>query len=101
MDTPGRRKKVKVHHLYFLQNLTSSVIGFNAKFFYHLGQILFGENLTSSIIAVNAVDEDLKPYYQFRHDLHVVAGVVCYKDRVIFPAALRDQVLDAIHARHC
>jgi hypothetical protein len=38
------------------------------------------------------VDEDLKPYYQFRHDLHVVGGVVCYKDRVIIPAALRHQV---------
>jgi hypothetical protein len=46
------------------------------------------------------VYEDLKPYYQFRHDLHVVSGVVCYNDRVIIAAALRDQVLDAIPAAH-
>ena len=46
------------------------------------------------------VNDALKPYYHFRHDLHVVSGVVCYKDRVIIPAALRDQVLDAIHTAH-
>jgi hypothetical protein len=46
------------------------------------------------------VGEDLKPFYQFRHNIHVVGGVVYYKDRVIIPAALRNQVLDAIHAAH-
>jgi phage gp16-like protein len=46
------------------------------------------------------VDEGLKPYYQFIHDLHVVGGVVCYKDRVIIPTILRTKVLDAIHAAH-
>lgn len=32
--------------------------------------------------------EDLKPFFKFRHDLHVMGGVVCYKDRVIIPEKL-------------
>ena len=44
------------------------------------------------------VPDSLKPYYRFRQDLHVVAGVVCYKDRVGIPPKLRQQVLDTIHA---
>ena len=30
----------------------------------------------------------------------MVAGVVCYKDRVVIPVKLRQQVLDTIHAAH-
>ena len=42
------------------------------------------------------VDENLKQYHKFRHDLHVEGGIVCYKDRAIIPAALRPQVLETI-----
>ena len=46
------------------------------------------------------LDPDLRPYFKHQHDLHVVNGVVCYKDRVIVPAKLRPQVLEAIHSAH-
>ena len=46
------------------------------------------------------VDEDLKQYHRFRHDLHVAGGVVCYKDRAIIPVTLRPQGLEIIHAAH-
>ena len=46
------------------------------------------------------VDEDLKQYHRFRHDLHVAGGIVCYKDRAIIPVTLRPQVLEIIHAAH-
>ena len=36
----------------------------------------------------------------FRNDLHVVVGVVCYKNRAVIPAALRPQVLETLHAAH-
>ena len=44
--------------------------------------------------------KNLKPYHQFRHDLHVVNGVPCYKDKVIIPEKLRAQVVDSVHAAH-
>jgi hypothetical protein len=31
--------------------------------------------------------KDLRPYHQFRHNLHVGDGVVCYKDRLVIPMA--------------
>ena len=38
-----------------------------------------------------AVHEDQVLLTWFRHDLHVVGGVVCYKNRAVNPAALRPQ----------
>ena len=32
--------------------------------------------------------------------LHVVDGVLCYRDRIVIPAALQGQVLAGIHAAH-
>ena len=46
------------------------------------------------------VDEELRQYHKFRHDLHVAGGVMCYKDRAISPTRLRPQVLETIHAAH-
>ena len=43
---------------------------------------------------------ELRQFFKFRHDLHTVGGVACYKDRVIIPAKLRRQVLETIHAAH-
>merc|ERR1712096_292805 len=43
------------------------------------------------------IDEELKPYHKFRHDLHIAGGIVCYKDRAVIPTGLRPQVLDTIH----
>jgi hypothetical protein len=46
------------------------------------------------------VDEELKQFHKFKHDLHEAEEVVCYKDRIIIPAKLRPQVLETIHAAH-
>jgi hypothetical protein len=46
------------------------------------------------------VDEEIRHYHKFKHDLHVAEDVVCYKDRIIIPAKLRPQVLETIHAAH-
>jgi hypothetical protein len=46
------------------------------------------------------VDEELKQYHKFKHDLHVAEELVCYKHRIIIPVKLRPQVLDTIHAAH-
>jgi hypothetical protein len=35
------------------------------------------------------VDEELKQYHKFKHDLHVAEELVCYKDRILIPAKLR------------
>ena len=42
----------------------------------------------------------LKQYHKFKHDLHVAEEMVCYKDRIIIPVKLRQQVLETIHAAH-
>ena len=46
------------------------------------------------------LDPDLREYHQHRHDLHVMDGVVCFRDRIVIPAALRPQVISGIHAAH-
>ena len=44
------------------------------------------------------LDDAVKPFHKFRHDLHVADEVVCYKDRIVVPAQLREQLLGTIHA---
>ena len=34
------------------------------------------------------MDKDLREYHCFKHDLHVVEGVLCYRDRIVIPKAL-------------
>jgi hypothetical protein len=46
------------------------------------------------------VDEELKQYHKFKHDLNVAEELVCYKDRIVIPATLRVQVLETIRAVH-
>jgi len=46
------------------------------------------------------MDETVRQFHKFRHDLHVADGVVCYKDRIVVPVQLRQQMLEAIHAAH-
>jgi hypothetical protein len=46
------------------------------------------------------VDEEIRQYHKFKHDLHMAEELVCYKDRIIIPAKLRPQVLETIHAAH-
>ena len=35
------------------------------------------------------LEKDLRPFHLFRHSLHVVDGVLCYKDRLVIPENLR------------
>ena len=42
----------------------------------------------------------LRDYHQFRNDLYTVDGVVIYKERVVIPPSLREEVLAALHAAH-
>ena len=48
----------------------------------------------------HSMSNNLKPYHQFRHDLHVVNGVPCYKDIMVIPEKLRAQVIESVHAAH-
>jgi hypothetical protein len=40
----------------------------------------------------------MKQLYKFRHDLHLVEGLMCYKDSAVIPDKLKPQVLETIHA---
>jgi hypothetical protein len=42
----------------------------------------------------------LREYFTFREHLSTADGVVLYKDRILVPPALRDEVLTALHAAH-
>ena len=42
----------------------------------------------------------LQEYYQFREHLYTVDGVILYKDRIVIPPALRQQILAALHSAH-
>ena len=46
------------------------------------------------------LDRTLREYHRFCHDLHVVDGVLCYRDHIVVPAALRAKILKCIHAAH-
>ena len=46
------------------------------------------------------LEKELRQFHKYRHNLHVVAGVVCYKDRIVIPKVLREEVLAGIHAAH-
>ncbi len=43
---------------------------------------------------------DLRVYHQLRDDLSTSDGVALYKDRVIIPTSLRQDVLTALHSAH-
>ncbi|XP_013400274.1 uncharacterized protein K02A2.6-like [Lingula anatina] len=42
----------------------------------------------------------LREYHQFREHIYSVDGVIIYKDRIIIPPCLREQILSALHAAH-
>ncbi|VDI45753.1 Hypothetical predicted protein [Mytilus galloprovincialis] len=42
----------------------------------------------------------LQEFFQFREHLYTIDGVIIYKDRIIIPPSLRDEVLSALHAAH-
>ena len=44
--------------------------------------------------------QQLQEYHQFRHSLYTVDGVVMYKDRVVIPPSLRNEILLVLHSAH-
>ena len=42
----------------------------------------------------------LKDFFQFQDELSTIDGVILYKDRIVIPHSLREEVLDALHAAH-
>ncbi|CAE1306768.1 unnamed protein product [Acanthosepion pharaonis] len=42
----------------------------------------------------------IREYFQFRDDLSTIDGVIVYKDRIVIPPSLRDEVLCALHSAH-
>lgn len=44
--------------------------------------------------------QQIKQYFPFHEHLSVVDGVLLYKDRILIPASLRQEILDALHSAH-
>jgi hypothetical protein len=42
----------------------------------------------------------LREYFQFREHLYTIDGVILYKDRIIIPPSLREEILSVLHAAH-
>ena len=50
--------------------------------------------------SVYDIDAEIREFHKFRHGLMVVDDVVCYKDRVVVPELMRQDVLEVLHAAH-
>ncbi|XP_046858537.1 uncharacterized protein LOC124451985 [Xenia sp. Carnegie-2017] len=48
----------------------------------------------------NDLPTPLQEYYQFRHSLYTVDGVIIYRDRVVIPPLLRKNILEVLHSAH-
>ena len=46
------------------------------------------------------IPKAIREYFQFRNYLHTIDGVVVYKDRIVIPPSLRDEVLCALYSAH-
>jgi hypothetical protein len=46
------------------------------------------------------LDKSLREHHRFRQYLHVVDGVLCYRDLILVPAALRAKVLAGVYAAY-
>ena len=44
--------------------------------------------------------EALREYFQFRTSLHTADGVILYKDRVVIPPSLRNEILSSLQSAH-
>ena len=50
--------------------------------------------------AINDLPPPLRTYHRFREHLHTLDGVILYKDRIVIPPSLRNDVLAALHSAH-
>ena len=42
----------------------------------------------------------LREYHQFRDDLYCIDGVILYKERIVIPPTLRQNILEVLHSAH-
>ena len=50
--------------------------------------------------AINDLPPPLRTYHRFREHLHTLDGVILYKDWIVIPPSLRNDVLAALHSAH-
>jgi hypothetical protein len=48
----------------------------------------------------NETPPEITEFWDHRHGLNVIDGVVLYNDRIVIPAALRERVLENLHSAH-
>ena len=46
------------------------------------------------------VIHDVKPFYAHRSDLSVQRGLLMYRDRLVIPTSMRENILERLHAGH-
>ena len=44
--------------------------------------------------------KDIQEYHQYRDDLYSIDGLVLYKDRIVIPPSLREDILNILHSVH-
>ena len=50
--------------------------------------------------AINDLPVPLHTYHKFREHLHTLDGVILFKDWIVIPPSLRNDVLAALHSAH-
>ena len=58
--------------------------------------------LHAIISGTHTADEtaDVSAYWPLRHDLHILEGVILYRNRIVVPSSLRTCVLEHLHSGH-
>ena len=46
------------------------------------------------------LENDVKPYFQHRYELHIVDGVIFFQNRIMVPIGLKCQFLAKLHESH-
>lgn len=49
---------------------------------------------------IKCLSDELKPYWNVRHELHIQDGLILKKDRILIPSSLRKQMLSKLHVPH-
>ena len=58
------------------------------------------EVLSTGMPDLHNLRRDIKPYHRYGAHLYEVDGVVMLNNRIVIPPALRDQILQSLHAAH-
>jgi len=49
---------------------------------------------------ITDLDEDVRPFHEYRSQLNLLNGLVAFKERLVVPAACRPKILEHLHAGH-